>query len=260
MNNLVVYNEDGFFFSAREVLKDAGIDKSHISRAIKRNILGNETLELGVDYIENTTYSGSPTGRRTTSSVSSVKVHTKSSDYLLTKKAMEFVLISLQTSRANNLRKQLIEKMNEVQAVKEPRVAINDGLKIAYALIEAEKMREKAEKESDLLVIKAKGKRKREEIIAKINELAKKIGYKFNNGNYRAVYSRLYRAFAATNKRAYWGYAMQAKNHLEYIGEMGGVQDLQIIHEILVSFVEEDSSFFADDRFNSVGERRNKDD
>ena len=111
-------------------------------------------------------------------------------------------------------------------------------------------------KDTELLVLTAKGKRLREEVITKINELARKIGMEQNNGNIRAVYARLYRQFAANNKRWYWGNAMQAKNHLEYIGEMGGISDLKILHEILISFIDEASTFYAEENIDSKGDKR----
>lgn len=233
MNDLIVQQNNEFIFSTRDILKRAGVDSKNIARTIRRNVLENEILEINVDY---------------------VKVD---NDYLLSKKAMEYVLISLRTNAANVLRKQLIEKMNEVEAQLNPRATINKGLQLAYALIEAEKERQKKEKEAELLVLNAKGKRLREEVITKINDLARKIGMEHNNGNVRAVYARLYRCFASQNKRWYWGNAMQAKNHLEYIGEMGGISDLRILHEILVSFVDESSSFYAEDHIDSKGENRN---
>lgn len=251
MNEIIVKPQNEFIFSARDILTRAGIDKSHLARAIKRNIEENETLIENEDYI-NTIYSGRPVGDALDIDKSKHK-----KDFILTKKAMEFVLISLQTQKANLLRKSLIEKMNEKEAQLNPRQTINEGLKLAYALIEADKERQKKEKETELLVLKAKGKRAREEVITKINELARKIGIELNNGNIRAVYARMYRCFAANNKRWYWGNAMQAKNHLEYIGEMGGVSDLRELHDILVSFVGENKEFFAQDEINSKGELRN---
>lgn len=242
MNQLVIIppQNEVFIFSARDILVRAGIDKKNIARTMARNIVNNEILELNTDYIEVTTGEGK-----------SALV-----DYKLTKKAMEFVLISLRTAKANQLRKSLIEKMNETSALMNPRQAINDGLKLAYALIAADKARQEKEKEAELLVLTAKGKRLREEVITKINELARKIGMEQNNGNIRAVYARLYRQFAANNKRWYWGNAMQAKNHLEYIGEMGGISDLKILHEILISFIDEASTFYAEDYVDSKGDKR----
>lgn len=242
MNQLAIIppQNEVFIFSARDILVRAGIDKKNIARTMARNIVNNEILELNTDYIEVTTGEGK-----------SALV-----DYMLTKKAMEFVLISLRTAKANQLRKSLIEKMNETSALMNPRQAINDGLKLAYALIAADKARQEKEKEAELLVLTAKGKRLREEVITKINELARKIGMEQNNGNVRAVYARLYRQFAANNKRWYWGNAMQAKNHLEYIGEMGGISDLKILHEILISFIDEASTFYAEDNVDSKGDKR----
>lgn len=242
MNQLAIIppQNEVFIFSARDILVRAGIDKKNIARTMARNIINNEILELNTDYIEVTTGEGK-----------SALV-----DYMLTKKAMEFVLISLRTAKANQLRKSLIEKMNETSALMNPRQAINDGLKLAYALIAADKARQEKEKEAELLVLTAKGKRLREEVITKINELARKIGMEQNNGNIRAVYARLYRCFAANNKRWYWGNAMQAKNHLEYIGEMGGISDLKILHEILISFIDEASTFYAEDNVDSKGDKR----
>ena len=49
---------------------------------------------------------------------------------------------------------------------------------------------------------------------------------------------------------------MQAKNHLEYIGEMGGISDLKILHEILISFIDEASTFYAEDNVDSKGDKR----
>lgn len=243
MNDLILSQpkDDTFIFSARDILVKAGIDKKNIARTMTRNIVNNEILELNTDYIETTVSEG------------------KGSiiDYMLTKKAMEFVLISLRTAKANQLRKSLIEKMQETSALMNPRQAINDGLKLAYALIAADKARQEKEKQAELLVLEAKGKRIREEVITKINELARKIGMEQNNGNVRAVYARLYRCFARVNKRWYWGNAMQAKNHLEYIGEMGGVSDLRLLHEILISFIDEASTFYAEDEYDSKGEKRN---
>lgn len=236
----MVITDNNFMFSAREILTRAGIDKSHLARAIKRNIEDNETLIEGEDYIKDEANSG--------------KVYKV--DYLLTKKAMEFVLISLQTQKADGLRRSLIERMNEKEAQINPRQAINEGLKLAYALIEADKKRQEKEKEAKLLVIQAKGKQARNEIITKINELARKLGMEHNNGNVRAVYARMYRCFAFNNKRWYWGNAMQAKNHLEYIGEMGGIHDLKLLHEILVSFFDENAEFYAEDELDSKGDRR----
>lgn len=251
MNDLTITQENNkFIFSARDILTKAGIDKSHLARTIKRNIEENETLIEGEDYI-NTIYSCRPLG-----DARDIDKSKQKKDYLLTKKAMEFVLISLQTQKANMLRKRLIEKMNEREAQLNPRQAINTGLQLAYALIEEDKERQRKEKEVELIVLKAKGKQAREEVITKINELARKIGIEFNNGNIRAVFARMYRCFAANNKRWYWGNAMQAKNHLEYIGEMGGVSDLRILHDILVSFYGEHGDFEADDAYNSKGEKR----
>lgn len=242
MNQLTIIppQNEVFIFSARDILVRAGIDKKNIARTMTRNIVNNEILEPNTDYIEVTIGDGK-----------NVLV-----DYMLTKKAMEFVLISIRTAKANQLRKSLIEKMNETSALMNPRQAINDGLKLAYALIAADKARQEKEKEAELLVLTAKGKRLREEVITKINELARKIGMEQNNGNIRAVYARLYRQFAANNKRWYWGNAMQAKNHLEYIGEMGGISDLRILHEILISFIDESSTFYAEDTIDSKGGKR----
>lgn len=242
MNQLAVIppQNENFVFSARDILARAGIDKKNIARTMTRNIVNNEILELNIDYIETTIIEGK----------------LSITDYMLTKKAMEFVLISLRTAKANQLRKSLIEKMNETSALINPRQAINDGLKLAYALIAADKARQEKEKEAELLVLEAKGKRIREEVITKINELARKIGMEQNNGNVRAVYARLYRCFARVNKRWYWGNAMQAKNHLEYIGEMGGVSDLRLLHEILISFIDEASTFYAEDDVDSKGDKR----
>ena len=63
MNELVTIEtkvDPKFLFSARDVLTRAGIDKKNIARTIRRNILDNEMIEIGVDYIKNTTYSGLP--------------------------------------------------------------------------------------------------------------------------------------------------------------------------------------------------------
>lgn len=176
MNDLMIIKQDEspFIFSAREILINAGIDKSHVSRAIKRNIEDNEILIEGEDYI-NTIYSYRPTG-----DTQYIVGCGKKKDYLLTKKAMEFVLISLKTQKANLLRKSLIEKMNEKQAQLNPRQTIDNGLKLAYALIEAEKEKQKKEKEAELLILKAKGRQARQEVITKINELARKIGMELN--------------------------------------------------------------------------------
>ena len=232
MNDLIVQNNE-FMFSARDILKRAGVNSKNIARTMNRNIEENGMLEIGVDFIKD------------------------ENDIMLSKKGMEFVLISLRTAAANVLRKQLIEKMNQQEAALNPRATVNAGLKLAYALIESEKERVRKEKEAELLVLTAKGKRLREEVITKINELARKIGMEQNNGNVRAVYARLYRCFANANKRWYWGNAMQAKNHLEYIGEMGGISDLKLLHEILISFIDESSSFYAEDHIDSKGENRN---
>lgn len=254
MNELMLTQDNNkFIFSAYDILLRAGIELRNVARTIKRNIEENEVLIEGEDYI-NTIYARSSDGR--SQDLVGKKVRT---DFLLTKKAMEFVLISLRTQKANELRKNLIEKINEKEAQINPRQAINTGLQLAYALIEADKERQRKEKEVELIVLKAKGKQAREEVITKINELARKIGIEFNNGNIRAVFARMYRCFAANNKRWYWGNAMQAKNHLEYIGEMGGVSDLRILHDILVSFYGENVYFEADDNYNSKGEKRNGD-
>lgn len=253
MNELIIANEfnNRFVFSAYDILLKAGVDPKNIARTIKRNIEENEILIEGDDYI-NTKCANLP--MEDTQNIVGGK---RKQDYLLTKKAMEFVLISLRTQKANQLRKSLVEKINEKEAQINPRQAINTGLQLAYALIEADKERQKKEKEVELIVLKAKGKQAREEVITKINELARKIGIEFNNGNIRAVFARMYRCFAANNKRWYWGNAMQAKNHLEYIGEMGGVSDLRILHDILVSFYGENTDFEANDEYNSNGEKRN---
>lgn len=253
MNDLITVNQDKFIFSGRDILTRAGVDKKNLARTLRRNIVDNEILDLGVDYIK-TQYIGGLPSEDTQDIV--VKGKNEFADCMLTKKAMELVLISLRTKKANQLRKELVDKMNQVEAQLNPRQTINEGLKLAYALIEADKERQKKEKETELLVLKAKGKRAREEVITKINELARKIGMELNNGNIRAVYARMYRCFAANNKRWYWGNAMQAKNHLEYIGEMGGVSDLRELHDILVSFVGENKEFFAQDEINSKGEKR----
>lgn len=254
MNELITLNpkiDDKFIFSARDVLTRAGIDKKNIARTIRRNILDNEMIEIGVDYIKNTTYSYLPS-----EDIQHIVSKKEPEDYLLTQKAMEFVLISLRTKKANQLRKELIEKAQERTAQINPRQTVNDGLKLAYALIEADKERQKKEKEAELLVLQAKGKQARNEVITKINELARKLGMENNNGNVRGVYARMYRKFAANNKRWYWGNAMQAKNHLEYIGEMGGVSDLRLLHEILVSFFDEGAGFYAEDHIDSKGDQR----
>ena len=252
MNELTIIQDNSkFMFSARDILTRAGVCKNHLARTITRNIEKNETLIEGEDYIS-TIYSGHPVG-----DALDIDKSKQRKDYMLTKKAMEFVLISLQTQKANLLRKSLIEKINEKEAQLNPRQAINTGLQLAYALIEADKERQKKEKEVELIVLKAKGKQAREEVITKINELARKIGIEFNNGNIRAVFARMYRCFAANNKRWYWGNAMQAKNHLEYIGEMGGVSDLRILHDILVSFYGENGHFEADDAYDRNGDKRN---
>lgn len=251
MNDLIIVQQDEspFIFPAREILIRAGINKKNLSRTIRRNIIDNETLIEGEDYI-NTISSSLP--------VEDTQDKVKSVDFMLTKKAMEFVLISLQTQKANMLRKSLIEKMNEREAQLRPRQAIDNGLKLAYALIEAEKERQKTEKEAELIVLKAKGRQARQEVITKINELARKIGMELNYGNVRAVYARMYRCFAANEKRWYWGNAMQAKNHLEYIGEMGGVSDLRLLHDILVSFLAESGDFVANDGYDSKGDKRDE--
>ena len=254
MNELVKIEtkvDPKFLFSARDVLTRAGIDKKNIARTIRRNILDNEMIEIGVDYIKNTIYSSLPS-----EDTQHIVCKNKIEDYLLTQKAMDFVLISLRTKKANVLRKELIEKAQEKTAQINPRQTVNDGLKLAYALIEADKERQKKEKEAELLVLQAKGKQARNEVITKINELARKLGMEHNNGNVRAVYARMYRCFAANNKRWYWGTAMQAKNHLEYIGEMGGVSDLRLLHEILVSFFDEEAQFYAEDEIDSKGDKR----
>lgn len=94
--------------------------------------------------------------------------------------------------------------------------------------------------------LEAKGKYQRDEISAKINAQIRKVAQETNTP-YANVWARLYRMFENNKKRWWWGNAMQAKNHWDFISKNAPIDDLKIMFDYAKSFDVEvaNKEFFA---------------
>lgn len=138
-----------------------------------------------------------------------------------------------------------------------------DNISMEDFIIQAGKTLEKRKKENEELIqkvintsLEAKGKYQRDEISAKINAQIRKVAQETNTP-YANVWARLYRMFENNKKRWWWGNAMQAKNHWEFISKNAPLEDLKIMFDYAKSFDVEvaNKEFFAQN-IDSKGEVR----
>jgi Rha family phage regulatory protein len=142
------------------------------------------------------------------------------------KKALQFKLKYIEAF--NKMEEEIVNKKNNNLIIPEnftklplEEMLIQTGKWLKVKKEENEQLAQKLLNSS----LEAKGKYQRDEISAKINAQIRKVAQETNTP-YANVWARLYRMFENNKKRWWWGNAMQAKNHWDFISKNAPIDDL----------------------------------